>query len=137
MDTETQRFIYSVRSYCVCMPQGFVTKCFLIFIVDEVKNFGTNNIIEVVGVSLQRVSHRLEICAIRERRLLQDQVQLGIEVKVQLQIGILGQARVVGKIPYTCNCLIVDQWILGSGDRKITQWGFFLSRGFSHSSTNH
>ena len=34
--------------------------------------------------SVQRVSHRLEICASRERRLLQDQVQLGIGAKVQL-----------------------------------------------------
>ena len=35
--------IYFVKSYCVCAPQGFVTKCFLIFIVYEVKNFATNN----------------------------------------------------------------------------------------------
>ena len=53
------------------------------------RNFAANNIIQVVGVShilgsMQRVSNRLEICASRERRLLQDQVQLGIEAKVQL-----------------------------------------------------
>ena len=29
------------------MPQGFVTKCFLIFIVDEVKNFAANNFLHV------------------------------------------------------------------------------------------
>ena len=45
--------------------------------------------IQVVGVShvlglMQRDSHRLEICASKERRLLQDQVQLGIGAKVQL-----------------------------------------------------
>ena len=72
-----------------------------------------------------------------ERRLLQDQVQLGIGAKVQLQVGISEQARVVGKIPYTCNRLIVDQWILGNGDLKITRWGFCLARGFPHLSTNH
>ena len=44
MDTETKRFIFSMRSYCVYAPQGFVTKCFQIFIVDEVKNFAANNI---------------------------------------------------------------------------------------------
>ena len=33
---------------------------------------------------MQKVSHRLEICALKEIRLLQDQVQLGIGVKVQL-----------------------------------------------------
>ena len=27
--------------------QGFVTKCFLIFIVDEVKNFAANNLLQV------------------------------------------------------------------------------------------
>ena len=32
----------------------------------------------------KEVSHKLEICALKERRLLQDQVQLGIVVKVQL-----------------------------------------------------
>ena len=41
------------------------------------------------------------------------------------------------KIPYTCNCFIVDQWIFGSGDLKITQWGFCLATGFPHLSTNH
>ena len=34
--------------------------------------------------SVQRVSHRLEIYVSKERRLLQDQVQLGIGVNVQL-----------------------------------------------------
>ena len=29
-------------------PQGFVTKCFLIFIVDEVKNFATNIFFQLV-----------------------------------------------------------------------------------------
>ena len=38
---------------------------------------------QVLG-SVQRFSHRLEICASREGSLLQDQVQLGIEAKVQL-----------------------------------------------------
>ena len=28
-------------------PQGFITKCFLIFIVDEVKNFAANNLPQV------------------------------------------------------------------------------------------
>ena len=32
------------------MPSGFVTKCFLIFIVDKVKNFADNNIVQVAGV---------------------------------------------------------------------------------------
>ena len=76
---------------------------------------------------VQSISHKLEVCASKERRLLQDQVQLGIGAKVQLQVAISGQAWVVGKIPYTCNCLIVDQQILGSGDLKITQQGFCLA----------
>ena len=53
------------------------------------KNFAANNIVQVTGVSyvlgsVQRVSHRLEIYALKERELLQDQVQLSFEVKVQL-----------------------------------------------------
>ena len=61
----------------------------MIFIIDEVKNFAANNIVQVTGVSyvlgsVQRVSHRLEIYALKERGLLQDQVQLSFEVKFQL-----------------------------------------------------
>ena len=49
----------------------------MFFIVNEVKNFATNNIVQVAGVS-----HRLEIYASKEKRLLQDQVQLDIGVKI-------------------------------------------------------
>ena len=47
MQKVTECLILSKRSYCVFAPQGFVTKCFLIFIVDEVKNFATNNLLQV------------------------------------------------------------------------------------------
>ena len=40
--------LFSERSYCVFAPQGFVTKCFLIFIVDEVKNFAANIFFQLV-----------------------------------------------------------------------------------------
>ena len=43
--------ILSERSYCVFVPQGFVTKYFLIFIVDEVKNFATNIFFKLVSQS--------------------------------------------------------------------------------------
>ena len=56
--------ILSERSYCVFAPQGFVIKCFLIFIVDEVKNFVANNFFQLVCQSRTRsraslVSHVL------------------------------------------------------------------------------
>ena len=44
MQKVTESLILSERSYCIFAPQGFVTKCFLIFIVNELKNFATNNI---------------------------------------------------------------------------------------------
>ena len=34
--------------------------------------------------SVQMVRHKLEVCASKERKLLQDQVQFGIGAKVQL-----------------------------------------------------
>ena len=43
--------ILSERSYYVFVPQGFVTKCFLIFIVDEVKNFAANIFFKLVSQS--------------------------------------------------------------------------------------
>ena len=45
--------------------------------------------VQVAGVnhvlgSVQMVSHKLKVCASKERKLLQDQVQLRIGAKVQL-----------------------------------------------------
>ena len=47
------------------------------------------HLIESLGLvtylgSMQRVTHKLEVCASRERGILQDQVQLDIGAKVQL-----------------------------------------------------
>ena len=43
--------ILSKRSYYAFAPQDFVTKCFLIFIVDEVKNFTANIFFKLVSQS--------------------------------------------------------------------------------------
>ena len=64
MNTETKRLIL-LRLYAI----GFCNQ--------------VARISHILG-SVQRDSHRLEICASKERRLLQDQVQLGIGVNVQL-----------------------------------------------------
>ena len=53
MQKITQCIILSERSYCVFAPQGFVTKCFSIFIVDEVKNFAANNIFKLLELVTQ------------------------------------------------------------------------------------
>ena len=54
----------STRSYCVFTPLGFVTKYFLIFIIDEVKNFAANSFFKLVcqsriGSRASLVSHVL------------------------------------------------------------------------------
>ena len=64
MQKSDRCFILSKRNYCVFMPQGFVTKCFLIFIVNEVKNFTTNIFFKLVsqsctGIHASLVSHVL------------------------------------------------------------------------------
>ena len=43
METKSKKFIFFVRRNCICTSQDFVTMCFSIFIVDEVKNFAANN----------------------------------------------------------------------------------------------
>ena len=72
MQKVTECLILYERSYCVFVPQGFVTKCFLIFIVDEVKNFAANNLLQVsVLVTYWELciigQSRTEICAKRWR----------------------------------------------------------------------
>ena len=64
MQKVTKCLIFSKRSYDVFVLQGFVTKCFLIFIVDEVKNFVANIFFKLVCQSRTRshaslVSHVL------------------------------------------------------------------------------
>ena len=40
--------LFSLKEAIVSFaPQGFITKCFLIFIADEVKNFAANNLLLV------------------------------------------------------------------------------------------
>ena len=142
MDIETKSLFFFVRSYCVCTPQGFVTKCFLIFIVDEVKNFTTNNINSSCWSQLH-----IEIRAkglVIDWRFVHQRKEGYYKIKsnwvwsecsiVSWYFGI-GQGS--GKILYTCNRLIVDQWILESGDLKITRLGFCIKRGFPHLSTNY
>ena len=50
-----------------------------------------------------------------------------LEQRFNYRLVFRDRPRVVGKIPYTCNHLI----IVGSGDLKITLWGFCLTRFFS------
>ena len=64
MQKVTECLILFERSYCVLAPQDFVTKCFLIFIVDEVKNFAANILFNLVcqlrtGSRASLVSHIL------------------------------------------------------------------------------
>ena len=48
MQKVTECLILSERSHYIFAPQGFVTKCFLIFIVNEVKNFAANIFFQLV-----------------------------------------------------------------------------------------
>ena len=64
MQKVTECLILFERSYCIFAPQGFVIKCFLIFIVDEVKNFVANIFLKLVcqsriGSYASLVSHVL------------------------------------------------------------------------------
>ena len=47
MQKVTDAFFSLQEATASFAPQGFVTKCFLIFIVDEMKNFATNNLLQV------------------------------------------------------------------------------------------
>ena len=64
MQKVTKCLILSERSHCIFAPQGFVTKCFLIFVVDEVKNFAANIFFKLVcqshtGSHASLISHVL------------------------------------------------------------------------------
>ena len=56
MQKVTECLILSERSYCVFCTLRFVTKCLLIFIIDEVKNFAANNIFKLLELVTQQES---------------------------------------------------------------------------------
>ena len=126
-------YFFSVRSYCICTPQGFVTMCFLIFIIDEVKNFTANN-----NHSSCWSQSRTRICA---KELVINVCNKGKQATTRSSpIGYWSKSSIVswyfgigqdnGKIPHTCNHLIIDQWILRSSDLKFTQGVFTLLKVF-------
>ena len=68
MNLETKKLIFSVWRYCICTPTISVQVAGVSYVLGSVQRLVTN----------WRFVHH------RERKLLQDQVQLGIGVKVQL-----------------------------------------------------
>ena len=114
------------------MPKSFVTEYFQIFIVDEVKNFAINNIYS----SCQSQSHTQDPCKrlvtiwrfVHQGKKGYYKIKSNWILKQRFNCSLLfrDRPRVVIKIPYTCNCLIMVQWILESGGLKIIQLGFFL-----------
>ena len=116
------------------MPYGFITECFQIFTVDKVKNFVANNICS----SCWSQSRTWDPCKglVTNRRFVYQgkegyymiKSNWVLERRFNYRLVFQGRPRVVDKIPYTCNRSIVDQWILGSGDLKITRWSFCLIR---------
>ena len=138
-ENRDSELIYSVKSYCVCAPQIYVIKCFLIFIIYKVKNFAANN---------NQSSYWSQLCTeIRTKKLVTDwrfvqQMKEGYYNNNQVlskgsTVGwYIGIGQGSGKIPHTCNCLIIDQWILRSSDLEFTWQGFCLERDFPHLSTN-
>ena len=64
MQRVTECLILSERSHYIFAPQRFVTKCFLIFIINEVKNFAANIFFKLVcqshtGSHASLISHLL------------------------------------------------------------------------------
>ena len=123
METKTKSFIFSLRSYCICTSQGFITKCFLIFIVDEVTNFAVINI----HLSYCSQSQIGDLC-IKGKKATTRSSPIGYWSKDSTIGWYFEIGQDSGKIPYTCNYLIVDYQILRSDDLKITQWSFYFVR---------
>ena len=143
--TRTQRqksLFFSMRSYCVFTPQDFVTKCFLIFIVYKVKNFATNNnhsscwSQSCTRIRVKGQSHIGDFC-IKGKKATTRSSPIGYLSEGLIVSWYFGIGQGSGKILHSCNRLIIDQQILGSGDLKFTGWDFFLAKGFLHLSTNH
>ena len=136
MENRDLELIHSVRSYYVCAPYIFVTKCFLISIVYKVKNFAINNNQSSCWSQLSTEIRAKEF--VTNWRFVQQKKKVYYNIKsnwvleqrfnCKLYFGI-GQGS--DKIPHICNRLIFYQWILGSGDLKFIRWGFCLARGFS------
>ena len=82
----------------------------MIFIIDELKNFAANNFPQVGKLIMYWNLCIIDqsytgIRALKGEIVATIQVQLGIGVRIQLYVGISGQAKGFGKVPYTRNRL--------------------------------
>ena len=115
MQKVTECLILSRRSYCVFTPQGFVIKCFLIFIDDEVKNYVANIFFKLVsqsctGSRASLVCHVLEFMQKGGVHILKSSEVLKRQKvsTVSLSTGIV-KSRDKGFVPdLKLLCIIVD-----------------------------
>ena len=142
METKTKSFVFFVRSYYIYTPQDFVTKYFLIFIVDEVKNFAANNnhsscwSSSCTGIRAKNQSQIGDLY-IKGKKATTKSSPIGYWSEDSPVGWYFEISQDNGKIPHTCNRLIIDQQILGSDGFKITQLSFCLTRNFPHLAINH
>ena len=97
---------------------------------------------QVAGVShilgsMQRSQSQIENLYNKRKKVATRSSPIGYWSKSSTIGWYFGISQDSGKILYTCNHLIIDQLILGSGDLKFSRWGFCLARSFSHLSTKH
>ena len=133
-------YFFSVRSYLYVI--GFCNQVLLALFFDEVKNFVANNICSscwsqsCTGIYSNGQSQIGYLC-IKGKKATTRSSPIEYWSESSTVSWYFGIAQGRGKIPYSCNRLIVDQCILGSGNLKITRWGFCLKKDFPHLSTNH
>ena len=111
MDIVTKSLIFSVKSYCVC--------------------------IGIRAKELVRSQSQIEDLCVKEKKATTKSSLTGYwnESSTVGWYFEIGQGN--GKISHICNHLIINQWILGSGDFKFTRWSFCLAKDFLHLSINH
>ena len=90
----------------------------------------------VLGIVQISQSHIGDLCIKRKKATTRLSL-IGYQSEGSTVGWYFGIGQDSGKILHTCKRLIIDQWILESGDLKFTRWGFCLAKGFPHLSTNH
>ena len=101
-------------------PQGFVTKCFLIFIVDEVKNFAANSFFKLVCQS--RIGSRASLVSHVLRSVHKDGVHILKNSKVLKRQKVSAISSSTGIVESRDKGLVLDLKLLS------TIVNFFLGR---------
>ena len=111
MQRVTECLILSERSHYIFAPQGFVTKCFLIFIVNEVKKFAANIFFKLVNESRTEIRAK-KLVTYRDLCNKKGGIHILKSSEVLKQLKVSAVSSSTGIVEFRDKCFVLDLKLL-------------------------